>query len=99
MPAPLFIGDEVSAAGFRLAGVRIRTPENRQELEQLLQWGHHNVSFIMITSNYMSMFSSSQREALLRQEIPPIVEVPDMRAQVVALNLAKQFREKLGVLE
>lgn len=98
MSAPLFIGDEVSAAGFRLAGVRIRTPAE-DELQQVLGWARSNVSFIMITSHYMAMLNKSERESLLRQEYPPVVEVPGMREQVAALDLATQFRGKLGVLE
>ena len=98
MPAPLFIGDEISAAGFRLAGVRIRTP-GEDELQQVLTWARNNATFIMITSDYLSLLGKAERDALLRQEFPPVVEVPDMRTQVAALDLAHQFRSKLGVLE
>jgi hypothetical protein len=35
MPAPIYLGDEVSAAGYRLAGVRVRVPESGTEAEVL----------------------------------------------------------------
>ena len=35
MAAPVYLGDEVSAAGYRLAGVRVRVPERGDEAAAL----------------------------------------------------------------
>lgn len=49
MTVPVFIGDEVTAAGFRLAGVRIRNPEP-EDVGSVLDWAVKNTSLIIITA-------------------------------------------------
>ena len=97
MTAPLFIGDEVSAAGYRLAGVRVRTPV-ADELVQVIDWASNNVSIIMITTAYMKQLPEPMREQLVKQEQPPVVVVPDIRSQAVFEDLAARFRQTLGIL-
>ena len=98
MPAPLFIGDEVSATGFRLAGVRVRTPVE-DEVEQVVKWACGNVSIIMITSAYMLLLPKVLREQLVKQETPPVVVVPDIRNQTPVDDLVTQLHKTLGFFE
>ena len=98
MVAPVFIGDEVTAAGFRLAGVRIRTPET-DELPRVVDWANDNTSLIFITAEYAARLSQDQQISLLSQQDPPVVVIPDIRSNTPVQDLATQLRAQLGVLE
>lgn len=98
MVAPVFIGDEVTAAGFRLAGVRIRIPEE-EELSRVVEWANNNTSLIFITAEYAARLSQDQQNRLLSQQDPPVVVIPDIRTNTPVQDLATQLRAQLGVLE
>ena len=98
MTAPLFIGDEVTAAGFRLAGVRIRTPKP-EDLMQVISWASDNTSLIMITPEYLAFISTEARAKLLSQVTPPTVVIPDINANYPVEDLARQLKTQLGVFD
>lgn len=98
MLAPVFIGDEVSAAGFRLAGVRIRTPL-AEELPAVLSWARKNTSLILITAEFLQKLEKSAQQQLVSQLEPPVAVIPDVRNSVPVADLATQLRSHLGVLE
>ena len=98
MSAPVFIGDEISAAGFRLAGLRIRTPDP-EELDKVLDWAETHACFIIITTQYLNMLTLEQQQHYLKQVQPPLVVVPDIRSQHTMKDLATHLRAQLGVLE
>ena len=98
MSAPLFIGDEITAAGFRLAGVRIRTPDE-SELPRMLDWAAENALLIYITAEYVALLDEERRNRLLTRLQPPAVVIPDIRSRTPVQDLATQLRAQLGVLE
>ena len=98
MSAPLFIGDEITAAGFRLAGVRIRTPDE-SELPRMLDWAAENALLIYITAEYVALLDEERRNRLLTRLQPPAVVIPDIRSRAPVQDLATQLRAQLGVLE
>lgn len=98
MREPIFIGDEISAAGFRLAGLQIRTPM-ANELPNLLTWACANTSLLLITAEYATMLPTAEKHRLLRQEMPLVVLLPDVRAKTALPDLVTEIRAQLGVLE
>ena len=98
MTAPVFIGDEVTAIGFRLAGVRVRTPL-REELASVVAWAQRNSLLILITAEYIAMLDAELQQELLAQQQPPVAVVPDIRAKIPVHDLATHLRSQLGVLE
>jgi vacuolar-type H+-ATPase subunit F/Vma7 len=98
MAAPVFIGDEVTAAGFRLAGVRVRTPQEG-ELPGVLDWANSTTSLIYITAQYAAELDQDQQHRLFTQLDPPVVVIPDIRSHTPVTDLATQLRAQLGVLE
>lgn len=98
MVAPVLIGDEVTAAGFRLAGVRVRTPQE-DELPGVLEWANNNTSLIYITAEYAATLDQNQQHALFTQLDPPVVVIPDIRSNTPVQDLATELRAQLGVLE
>ena len=98
MAAPVFIGDEVTAAGFRLAGVRVRTPQDG-ELPAVLDWANSTTSLIYITAQYAAALDQDQQYRLFTKRDPPVVVIPDIRQNTPVTDLATQLRAQLGVLE
>lgn len=98
MTAPVFIGDEISAAGFRLAGVRIRTPSS-EELSSVISWARKNTSLILITEDYLTKLDKAEQQILVSQLQPPVVVVPDVRLKTPLTDLSTKLRSHLGVLE
>lgn len=98
MTAPVFIGDEISASGFRLAGLRIRTPET-EDIDKVMTWASEHASFIIITAQYLNFLTIEQQQRYLQQLQPPLVVVPDIRNQHTVRDLATHLRAQLGVLE
>ena len=98
MAVPIFIGDEVNAAGYRLAGVRVRTPAS-EDILNVITWACSQSSLVMMTPEYAAMLSDSDHDHFLSQESPPVVVVPDIRATKHVEDLANRLRAQLGVLE
>lgn len=98
MLVPVFIGDEVSAAGFRLAGMRIRTPLP-DELPAVISWAKKNTSLILITEEFLAKLDKSAQQQLVSQLEPPVAVVPDIRNRAPIADLTTQLRSHLGVLE
>ncbi len=97
MRTPLFIGDDISAAGFRLSGTRIRSPLP-EELAQTLAWANQEASLIMISAGYAALLPPAQLQVYLTQETPLFVVIPDIRSPVDASHLTAALRSQLGVL-
>jgi vacuolar-type H+-ATPase subunit F/Vma7 len=98
MSAAVFIGDEVSAAGFRLAGARVRTPEP-EDLAQTLAWACSEAQLIIITSEYANRLERSVYEQCLAGTSPLFIVIPDIRGRHKPEDLAIFMRRQIGVLE
>ena len=98
MTAPVFIGDEISAAGFRLAGVRIRTPQP-EDLLRVIEWACSNTSLILITSEFAAMLPANEYERFVSQESPAFLVVSDVRAKSTVEDLDTRLRTQLGIVE
>ena len=88
----------MTAAGFRLAGVRVRSPKEG-DLQGLLEWANSSTSLIYITAEYAAALEDEQQHRLLAQLYPPVVVIQDIRSNTPVQDLAKQLRAQLGVLE
>jgi len=95
--APVFIGDELSSAGFRLAGVHVRTPA-ADDLAPTLAWAKREASLIMISENYAAILPAAQLRDYLTQETPLFIVVPEIRHPVQTSRLSAAIRSQLGVL-
>ncbi|MDH5324657.1 MAG: V-type ATP synthase subunit F [Gammaproteobacteria bacterium] len=98
MPAPVYIGDEISAAGFRLAGVRIRTPKS-EDVAQTLAWACDNASLVMLSETMAMQLTEAELQGYLSRLYPPVVMLPEIRSLQSGFDLLSQLRSRLGVLE
>ncbi len=96
MSAPIFIGDEVSAAAYRLAGARVRVPV-QEDVMSVMRSARSEADLVLITAEFASHLPP-QELARARAAVRPLVlVVPDVRENVPLPDLAKQLRSQLGV--
>ena len=97
MSIPLFIGDEISAAAWRLAGVHVQTPA-RADLAAAFEQARGEAPLILITAEYAAQLPAAVlREAQAARE-PPCLVVPDMRGGEPLPDLVGQLQQQLGVI-
>jgi len=98
MSAPVYIGDEVEAAGYRLAGVEVRVPP-RDELLAALHAACEAAPLVLIGAATAREIPPEELDRLLARVTPAVVVVPDVRRRAGLPDLARRLRGQLGVLE
>jgi vacuolar-type H+-ATPase subunit F/Vma7 len=98
MSAPIYIGDEVSAAGYRLAGMRVYVPRENDCLNTLSQACEEG-ELIFISASIVQHIPEQELDRYLAQLTPAVVVVPDVHLGSPMLDLSTRLRRQLGVLE
>ena len=96
MPAPFFIGDEVSAAGYRLAGIETRVPERTaigREFENALR----AANLVVITAEFAAAISEETLHTAIRRAAPLVLIVPDAGVSAQPNDLDSQVDRVLGI--
>jgi vacuolar-type H+-ATPase subunit F/Vma7 len=102
MPVPEFIGDEVSAAGYRLAGLNVTIIEDAISAERLVSMIRQactRTSLVLIGSDIADRLPQAELETLLAGIEPSLVVVPDIRCRAPTPDLAARLHKQLGMLE
>ena len=73
----VYFGDEATAAGYRLAGVRVYTPGERGLLESL-RAARADASLIMLSTALAECLPAVELERLLAGTRPPLLLVPPL---------------------
>ena len=93
-----FIGDEVTAAGFRLGGAEVHTP-TAEQLPALFRRLRERHPLLILTAE----MAAGVPEALLQQTTaagkPLLLVLPDARGRSRPEDLALRLRDKLGMSE
>ena len=98
MSVPVYIGDAVSAAGFRLAGMRTHVPDTSELLMQIEQ-AATDAPLVLLGADLAAQLPVAELDRLLSAVTPAVVVVPDVRGQADLPDLANRLRQQLGVLE
>jgi vacuolar-type H+-ATPase subunit F/Vma7 len=98
MSLPVFIGDEVSAAGFRLAGVPVRVPA-ADDLGDCIRQAGEQAPLILLAAAAARRLPAAELDRLLAGVTPAVVVVPDVLGATPMPDLATRLRTQLGVLE
>jgi vacuolar-type H+-ATPase subunit F/Vma7 len=94
----VYIGDAVSAAGYRLAGLRIHVPDSADILAEIEQ-ACEGAPLVLLGADLAGQLPEAQLDRLLSQVAPAVVVVPDVRGQAALPDLVHRLRQQLGVLE
>jgi vacuolar-type H+-ATPase subunit F/Vma7 len=96
MPLAIYIGDEVTAAGYRLAGVATRVPNAGEETAAFVR-ARREASIVLVSTALASRIGSKQLAAATRALSPLTVLVPDLLRETPLPAIAAQLRAELGL--
>jgi vacuolar-type H+-ATPase subunit F/Vma7 len=94
--ATIFIGDELSAAGFRLTGIETVVPEP-DAVGAALADARTRASLVILTADLARHVAPVALEAALLDETPTLAIIPDMLLRTPLPDLAKRLRSVLGI--
>ena len=93
-----FIGDEVSAAGYRLCGIDVCVA-NEENAMSLIKRACERASLVLISSSIVETITSVELDELLANVKPSVLIVPDIRGLHDAPDIASRIHKQLGMLE
>jgi vacuolar-type H+-ATPase subunit F/Vma7 len=94
----VFIGDELSAAGYRLTGIETQVPE-ADAVTEAFHEARKDAALVIMTVALARQVPVRELEAALTAEVPAFAIVPDVRMSAQLPDLAKRLRRALGIEE
>jgi vacuolar-type H+-ATPase subunit F/Vma7 len=98
MGAAVFIGDELTAAGFRLTGIDTVVPQP-QAAGEALRAARKEAALVIMTADLARHVPADELEAALIAAAPAVAVVPDVLFRTEVPDLARRLRRALGIEE
>jgi len=95
-PDIVFIGDEVSAAGYRLAGAAVHSPLADDTPDVFRKVCKH-ADVVMVTAEFAAHIAAPRLNEALAGVAPLVLVVEDARGRVVPANLEDRVHAVLGL--
>ena len=96
MTAAVFIGDEVTAAAVRLAGVTTQTPET-SDVQRAFDKASDEADLVIITADYARALDENSLQAAFRRADPLVLVVPDGGNRYWPEDLDARIDRVLGI--
>lgn len=96
MTAPVFIGDEVTATGYRLAGARTIVPLPG-DAPKAFEAAREAAELLLITASCAAEIPEWQLERAVRTGDPLVLLVPDAGGHVMPVDLSIEVDRALGI--
>lgn len=96
MAHPVYLGDEVSAAGYRLAGAQVRAPRAGEEAAALA-WARTVAPLVLVSAPVAAGIGEATLRTALSAPAPLVLIVPDLQGVVPLPDLAARLRGQLGL--
>jgi vacuolar-type H+-ATPase subunit F/Vma7 len=96
MTAPVYLGDEVSAAGYRLAGARVRVPQPGAESAELAA-ARADAPLVLVSAAVAARIGVRELQQALAALSPLVMIVPDLHGQAPMPDLAARLSSQLGI--
>ena len=96
MRAPIYLGDEVTAAGYRLAGAHVRTPAAGEENAAFAD-ALSVAPLTLVSAAVAAHVDAAQLRAALVALKPLVLILPDAHGEVVRPDLAARLRGQMGM--
>lgn len=93
-----YIGDDATAAGFRLAGARVAIPAPGEE-SVALAFARANSGLILVSASVAARIPPHDMATAELAAAPLTLIVPDLRDEVAPPDLAARLRGQLGLEE
>ncbi len=93
-----YIGDEVTAAGYRLCGVNVQIAD-RRNVFSLVQQACEHASLVLLGSGAAQYLHSTELDTLMANTSPPVLVVPDVCGKQSVPDIATRIHKQLGMLE
>jgi vacuolar-type H+-ATPase subunit F/Vma7 len=91
-----FIGDELTATGFRLTGVETLSPDP-SEAANAFESVRPRAALVVLTAEYAAHIPAETLEAALVGEAPTVAVIPDVRARIEPPSPARRMKSILGI--
>jgi vacuolar-type H+-ATPase subunit F/Vma7 len=98
MRPAVFIGDEVTAAGYRLAGVVPRVPERGGEAAAV-EAACGEADLVLVTAEVAERMPAARLARLFAAVRPLLLVVGDAGGRVPAPDISARLRRQVGVAE
>ncbi len=96
MGGAVFIGDELTASGFRLTGVEILTPEPA-DVAAAFTDSRRRADLVIVTAERACHIPPEVLEAALFADAPVVAVIADALARVEPPSLARRVKSLLGI--
>lgn len=92
-----YIGDEATAAGYRLAGAEVRVPSEADTAETFRRACESATDLVLLSAELAALLPREELEAALLGERPLVAIVPDVHGRRAAPDVARDVRLALGI--
>ena len=96
MSGTVFIGDELTATGYRLAGAEVSTPDPA-EAAAVFARACTDAALVIVTAEFARMIPPADLDAATVGEAPIVAVVPDVLGRIVPPDPARRLRSTLGI--
>ena len=96
MSGAIFIGDELTATGFRLTGLETLTPEPADVAAAFAE-SRRRAALVIVTAECARRLPRGSLEATVIAEAPTVIVIPDVLARVEPTSLARRMKSILGI--
>ena len=96
MTIPVFIGDEVTASGWRLIGVRVIAVEG-DAVTQAFEAALDDTELLLVTAACAAELDSARLDSAVRRAQPLVLVVPDAADRLAPPDLDRQVDRVLGI--
>lgn len=92
----MFIGDEVSAAGYRLAGADVRTPSGDEFVREFRR-ALSETDFVILTAAFAAMLPAGLVDEAVHRAEPLVLIVPDVVERLEPPDYSAVAAKALGI--
>lgn len=92
-----YIGDEATAAGYRLAGADVRVPAMEEVPDVFRRARDAEAELILLSAALVPALPPDELESALLGEVPLVAIVPDAHGRHAPPDVAREVRLALGI--
>ncbi len=97
MTRVFYIGDEATAAGYRLAGAEVRVPTHAEVAEVFRRACESDADLVLLSAQCAEELPPEMLDAALLGDRPLVAIVPDAHGRHAPPDVAREVRLALGI--